>query len=57
MIPSRDSMFIVSSINDFRNRPESPKGGEGLFMVGPLSGTPSESVSFSQGPPVTAAAG
>jgi hypothetical protein len=50
-------MFIVSSINDFRNRPESPKGGEGLFMVGPLSGTPSESVSFSQGPPVTAAAG
>lgn len=57
VIPSQDSMFIVSSIPEFRNRPESPKGGEGHFMVGPLSGTPSESVSFSQGPPVSAAGG
>ena len=31
------SIYVTPSIDGFRNRPSSPKGGEGLFYVGPCS--------------------
>lgn len=52
IVPPKDSMYVAaSSIATFKDRGSSPKGGEGLFVVGPLIGTPdgSASISISRG--------
>jgi hypothetical protein len=48
VIPPKDSVFIAAtSVKTFKQRGGSPKGGQGLFVVGPLSGTPDGSTSIS----------
>lgn len=37
VIPSESDLYVTPDIVSFRNRDESPKGGEGLFVVGPCS--------------------
>ena len=34
--PPRASVYVASSVSGFRGRAASPRGGEGLFVVGPL---------------------
>ena len=38
MIPAQDSVFVASSIAAFKQRSSGPRGGQGLFVVGPLAG-------------------
>ena len=41
VVPPKDSMYVAaSSVATFKSRGTSPKGGEGRFVVGPLSVTP-----------------
>ena len=36
VVPPRASVYVASSVSGFRERASSPRGGEGLFVVGPL---------------------
>lgn len=48
VIPPRDSVYVAAtSVKVFKQRGSSPKGGQGLFVVGPLNGTPDGSTSIS----------
>lgn len=48
MIPPQDSVYVAAtSVKAFKQRGSSPKGGQGLFVVGPLNGTPDGSTSIS----------
>ena len=38
MIPAQDAVFVASSIAAFKQRSSGPRGGQGLFVVGPLAG-------------------
>jgi len=42
VIPPKDSVYVAaSSIGTFKGRGSAPSGGQGLFVVGPMEGTPS----------------
>ena len=44
VIPAKDSIYVAaSSVAAFKSRGSAPSGGQGLFVVGPLSGTPTGS--------------
>lgn len=48
VIPPKDSVYVAAgSVKAFKQRGSSPSGGQGLFVVGPLSGTPDGSTSIS----------
>ncbi|GMH43574.1 hypothetical protein BSKO_11496 [Bryopsis sp. KO-2023] len=55
VVPSKTSIFVVPDIVAFRNRKKSPKGGEGLFSVGPSTPVNGASMALltSQGKTVT----
>lgn len=38
VIPAQDSMFSAASVGAFKQRTAAPTGGQGAFVVGPLSG-------------------
>ena len=48
VIPAKDSVYVAAgSINGFKNRGSGPSGSNGLFIVGPLTGTPDGTTSIS----------
>jgi hypothetical protein len=48
VIPPKDSVYVAAtSVKTFKQRSSGPKGGQGLFVVGPLNGTPDGSTSIS----------
>ncbi|KAH7617481.1 hypothetical protein NADE_007259 [Nannochloris sp. 'desiccata'] len=47
VIPPQDSVYVAAtSVKTFKQRGSGPRGGQGLFVVGPLNGTPDGSTSI-----------
>ena len=38
VIPPQDSLYAAVDVGAFKRRPAAPAGGQGAFVVGPLSG-------------------
>lgn len=52
VIPANDSAYVaVGSIGAFKERSSSPKGGEDLFIIGPLVGVPTSTSGWIVGRP------
>lgn len=48
VVPAGDSVYVAAgSVGAFKARSSGPRGGQGLFVVGPLSGTPDGSTLIS----------